>query len=70
MVDSHTFEVTLDKFHYPALQEFTFIRPARFLSPKDLPQLASQRSCPTTAQRFWPTNVTQYRCVRTCAKYE
>lgn len=60
-VDQYTFRIILDKPYYPALQELALIRPVRFLSPKDLPQQPDQKSCPTTAPVFWPTNVTEFK---------
>jgi hypothetical protein len=63
----HTFRVHLDQAYYPALQELTLIRPARFISTRDLPQAQDQRSCPPNAPLFWPTNVTRYRCAFTAA---
>jgi hypothetical protein len=65
VLDSHTFRVNLDQAYYPALQELTLIRPARFISTRDLPKLASEKSCPSNAPLFWPTNVTLYRSVGT-----
>jgi hypothetical protein len=66
VLGSHTFRLNLDQPYYPALQELTLIRPARFISPRDLPQQKDQRSCPSNAPLFWPTNVTIYRSVGTC----
>ncbi len=63
VVDDYTFRLILDQPYYPALQELALIRPVRFLSPKHLPQRPDQKSCPTNAPVFWPSNVTEFTCV-------
>jgi len=38
VVDAHTFQLTLRRSYYPALQELALVRPARFLAPSAFPE--------------------------------
>jgi nickel transport system substrate-binding protein len=38
VVDAHTFQLTLRRPYYPALQELALVRPARFLAPSAFPE--------------------------------
>ncbi len=67
VVDEFTFKLLFSVNYYPALQELSIIRPIRFISPKNLPTAPDEKSCPPTANLFWPTNVTEFRCGATGA---
>ena len=56
-LDLYTFQIVLDGFYYPALQDLTLIRPVRFISPLNLHASDKMKSCPITTLPAWPTNI-------------